>query len=71
MTTVIVIIGALDTKGAEMLYLKEQIDKRDNTPILVDVSCKPHRCEMSGADVTCYQVAEAAGSTMTKVSVSA
>jgi uncharacterized protein (UPF0261 family) len=71
MTSVIVIIGALDTKGAELLYLKEQIDKRGKTPILIDVSCKPHRYEMSEADVTCYQVAEAAGSTMTKVSVSA
>ena len=71
MTSVIVIIGALDTKGAELLYLKEQIDKRDKMPILMDVSCKLHRYEMSEADVTCYQVAETAGSTMTKVSVSA
>ena len=71
MTSVIAIIGTLDTKGAELLYLREQIDKRGKTPILIDVSCKPHRYEMSKADVTCYQVAEAAGSTMSKVSVSA
>jgi len=71
MTSVIVIIGALDTKGAELLYLKEQIDKRGKRPILIDVSCKTHRYEMSEADITCYQVAEAAGSTMNEVSVSA
>jgi len=71
MTRVIAIIGALDTKGAELVYLKEQIAKRDKTPILIDVSCKPHRCETSETDVTCHQVAETVGSTMTKVSTSA
>jgi uncharacterized protein (UPF0261 family) len=71
MTHVVAIIGALDTKGAELLYLKEQIAKRDKTPILIDVSCKPHRHEVSETDLTCHRVAEAAGSTMTKVSTSA
>jgi uncharacterized protein (UPF0261 family) len=71
MTRVIAIIGALDTKGAELVYLKEQISKRDKTSILIDVSCKPHRCETSETDVTCHQVASTVGSTMTKVSTSA
>ena len=71
MIRVIAIIGALDTKGAELVYLKEQIAKRDKTPILIDVSCKPHRHEVSETDVTCHQVAETVGSTMTKVSTSA
>jgi len=71
MTHVIAIIGALDTKGAELLYLKDTIAKRDKTPILIDVSCKPHRHETSETDVTCHQVAETVGSAMTKVSISA
>jgi uncharacterized protein (UPF0261 family) len=70
-TRMIAIIGALDTKGAELLYLKEQIAKREKTPILIDVSCKTHRYQVSETDVTCSQVAETAGSAMTRVSTSA
>jgi len=69
MTRIIVIIGALDTKGAELLYLRDQIAKRDKSPVLIDVSCKSHRYEMSKTDITSSEVAEVAGSSVAEVSI--
>ncbi len=55
----IAIVGALDTKGVEFAFLKEQIEKRGHGTLVVDVGIlkDPH----FDPDVTRDRVAEAAG----------
>ena len=62
----ILCIATLDTKGAEAQYVRELIEKRGHTALLMDVSC------LEGAtltpDITAGEVAQAAGSTIQAVS---
>ena len=37
MSFTILIVGALDTKGVETLFLKEQIEQRGNAVVVMDV----------------------------------
>jgi uncharacterized protein (UPF0261 family) len=62
----ILCIATLDTKGAEAQYVRELIEKRGHTALLMDVSC------LEGStltpDITAREVAQAAGSTIQAVS---
>jgi uncharacterized protein (UPF0261 family) len=62
----ILCIATLDTKGPEAQYIRELIEKRGHTALLMDVSC------LEGApftpDITAGEVAQAAGSTIQAVS---
>lgn len=58
----ILIIGTLDTKGQETLYMRSVIEALGLTPILMDVSLRGS--EESPAEVTAEQVAAAGGSSL-------
>ncbi|MFZ5631414.1 MAG: Tm-1-like ATP-binding domain-containing protein [Bacillota bacterium] len=55
----IVIVSTLDTKGAETIYLKEQIEKEGFQTIVIDVGTKG--CPTIEADITREEVLAAAG----------
>jgi uncharacterized protein (UPF0261 family) len=58
----IAIIGTLDTKGDPVAYLKERIKEKGHRAVVIDVGIlgeSPYK-----ADITRYQVAEAAGTTL-------
>lgn len=57
----IVIVGTLDTKAEQILYVKDKIVNRGNPVLIVDTSTRDHSC--SAADITSDQVARAAGKT--------
>jgi uncharacterized protein (UPF0261 family) len=61
----IVVIGTLDTKGAEILYLKKVIEGRGHEAILMDLSMG-RELKMKG-DVEPEEVARAAGASMDEV----
>jgi len=64
---VIAIIGTLDTKEAEAQDLKNEIEKFQHNPILIDVSLRKPAQPIKGADVTNEQVAKAGGSSIDAV----
>ena len=55
----IVVIGALDTKGAELAFVRDQIAERGHTPLVVDVGVMGEPA--FAAQLTRQQVAAAAG----------
>ena len=55
----IVVIGALDTKGAEIAFLKEQIEERGKNVLVVDSGVLGEPA--FAADITRAEVAEAGG----------
>ena len=55
----IVVIGALDTKGAEVAFVRDQIAERGHTPLVVDVGVMGEPA--FAAQVTRQQVAAAGG----------
>lgn len=61
----IAIIGTLDTKGDQVAYLKEQIEKRGHRTVVIDVGVlgKPG-CE---PNITKHEVANAAGMTLDEI----
>ncbi len=59
MSTVLV-IGTLDTKGKELLYLRGRIEAEGARALLVDVSCKSQKTEFR-SDVSCSTVAKEIG----------
>ena len=59
MTKTIAIVGTLDTKGEEVKYLKELIEKRGPKAIVIDTGILG--AAPFPAEVTREQVAEAAG----------
>ena len=61
----IVIVGTLDTKAELMLCVKDEIVHRGNRVLIVDTSTRDHSC--SAADITCHQVALAAGKTFEEI----
>jgi uncharacterized protein (UPF0261 family) len=69
MQRTIAIIGTLDTKSSEMLYLKQFIEARGFRTQMIDVSMLKHDYEGS-ADVTSSEIARAGGSDIRDVSAS-
>lgn len=61
----VAIIGALDTKGRENQYLREQIEKKGVHTILIDVGIMGEPAVMP--DITAQEVAQAAGTTLDKM----
>jgi uncharacterized protein (UPF0261 family) len=62
----ILCIGTLDSKGPELLYIKQQIERRSGYRALVmDIGCLEEA--YFTADITAGEVAEAAGSTIEEV----
>ena len=61
MSKVVAIIATVDSKAAEVFYLHGLINARGYTPVIVDVSCRPHRYTLGAADIPNSRVAEAAG----------
>lgn len=61
----IVIIGTLDTKSEEMLFVRDQIEKIGNKALILDVSVgsKP---KVAG-DITCEEVAKAGGGDINEI----
>jgi uncharacterized protein (UPF0261 family) len=64
----VLLIGTLDTKGKEYLYLREKLEEERLQPLLMDVSCKRFPSEFS-PDITCKEVARAAGTDFASVSL--
>lgn len=61
----IVILGSLDTKGEQLLYLKERIEARGHRPILIDLSTgsePPWK-----ADITAAEIASVSGKKIEKL----
>ena len=50
----ILIVGAADTKGEELAYLRSAIAEAGATPVVVDVGIREPRCAV---DITRHQVA--------------
>jgi len=63
----VLLIGTLDTKGKEYLYLREKFEEEGIRPLLMDVSCKRSSIEFS-PDVSCEDVARAAQTDFISVS---
>jgi uncharacterized protein (UPF0261 family) len=61
----IVIIGTLDTKGEQILYLRERIQRLGHEAIIMDTSTGGQ--SPAGAQITCDEVAEAAGTSMAAI----
>ena len=65
MGTAILCIGTLDSKGTELQYLKELLEKRGYTALVLDISTlgKP----LFTAEIPAEEVARAAGNTIQKL----
>ncbi len=61
----IVIVGTLDTKAEQILYVKDEILDRGHGVLIIDTSTRGHSC--SAADITCDQVARTAGKTTEEI----
>lgn len=64
----IVILGTLDTKEVEAFYLKDRIQLEGCDALIVDVSAMPSHPTLGKPNIMQEEVAQAAGSTMEKVS---
>ncbi len=62
---VIAIIGALDTKGAEFAFLKDQIEQRGHKTLVIDVGIKGST--QLRPDVTADEVASAGGESLAEL----
>ena len=63
----VLLIGTLDTKGKEYLYLREKLEEEGTLPLLMDVSCKRFPSEFS-PEISCKEVAQAAKTDFVSVS---
>ena len=63
----VLLIGTLDTKGKEYLYLREKLEEEGILPLLMDVSCKRFPSEFS-PEIPCKEVAQAANMDFVSVS---
>jgi len=63
----VLLIGTLDTKGREYQYVQEKLRGEGVTPFVMDVSCKTFESEFA-SQVTCREVAKAAGADFVAVS---
>jgi len=66
MTNTILIIGTLDTKAKELMYLQRRIEAEGVQSLLMDVSCKSEPSELS-ASVTCKTVAKESGKEFSEI----
>ena len=62
-TAAIVVMGALDTKGAEVSFVKEQIEQRGKPVLVIDTGVLGQASFV--ADISREQVAQAGGTTIT------
>ena len=67
MMKTVLLIGTLDTKGKEYLYLREKFEEEGIRSLLMDVSCKRSLSELT-QDISCEEVARAAKADFTSVS---
>jgi uncharacterized protein (UPF0261 family) len=67
MERVILILSTMDTKGAETLYLRDQIISRGGSPLILDMSMSGRSGE---ADITPDEVARAAGADIEEIRAS-
>jgi len=65
MAKAIMVVGTLDTKGDEVEYLKQQIERRDRTTIVVDVGVLDR--PLTKADITREEIAKAGGSSLDEI----
>jgi len=66
MTNTILIIGTLDTKAKELMYLQRRIEAEGVQSLLMYVSCKSEPSELS-ASVTCKTVAKESGKEFSEI----
>jgi uncharacterized protein (UPF0261 family) len=66
MRKTIAIVATLDTKGDEVKYLKEQIERRGKDVLIIDTGLRGAQTHIK-ADITRETLAEAAGSTIEEV----
>ena len=66
MRKTIAIVATLDTKGDEVKYLKEQIERRGKDVLIIDTGLRGAQTRIK-ADITRETLAEAAGSTIEEV----
>jgi uncharacterized protein (UPF0261 family) len=64
MTRYVVILGTLDTKGAEVDFLRQAVRAEGGEPLVIDTGVLGEPAASEEADVTRHQVAEAAGSSI-------
>jgi uncharacterized protein (UPF0261 family) len=64
----IVVIGTLDTKGEQILFLKDRITKRGHKAIVVDLSMGD--APLFQADITPQEIAQADGKSIEEITVS-
>ncbi len=67
MANKIIVMGTLDTKASEGLYLKDRIESLDSEAILLDVSLQPHDIELGDGDITAEEVALAGDTTVEEI----
>jgi uncharacterized protein (UPF0261 family) len=67
MERVILLVSTLDTKGPETLFLRDRIQERGGTPLVLDLSMS---AECEGSDITPAQVAQAAGTNIEEIRAS-
>lgn len=61
----VIVIGTLDTKGEEILFLKQQLEQKQCSVIVIDVSMRNQR--FSKADVGPDEIAHLGGSTIEEI----
>ncbi|MBN2031966.1 MAG: Tm-1-like ATP-binding domain-containing protein [Deltaproteobacteria bacterium] len=64
----IVILGTVDTKGEQLLFLKERIASREHQPILMDLSMGGHPSFQ--ADITPHEIANLVGKNLEDLTAS-
>ena len=64
----IVVLGTLDTKGEQILFLKDRITQRGHQAIIVDLSMGG--TPLFQADITPQEIAQAAGKSIEEITVS-
>jgi len=67
MPKTIVVIGTLDTKGAEARFLRSEIGKFQDRTVLMDVSLRKHSQPMENVDITNEEIARVVGYSMDAV----
>lgn len=65
MKKVVAVFGTMDTKGEEYFFLKEQLERCDVKPFLIDTGITPQ--PQYPCQVTAEQVAEAGGSSLEEI----
>ncbi|MHA1835115.1 MAG: Tm-1-like ATP-binding domain-containing protein [Candidatus Baldrarchaeia archaeon] len=63
----IIIIGTLDTKEAEVFYLKKEIEQKGYNVLIVDISTMPYNPILGKVNITQQDVAKASGTSIKNV----